>query len=919
MGLPCLFSRVVILAILPFDSLRIPMLTSLIVRTVSYSFRHAWQVIILALFLCLGSAFYLVNHFAINTDVSRLIETNQPWAQRDRALDEAFPQRNAMTLIVVEAPAIELANQAAEELGMHLQQDQAHFSAVNFPEGGEFFARNGLLFLSVPELTDLTHQLGQAKSLLNTLAYDPSLRGLANTLSVTLLVPLQMGQVQLSSMAKLLGRSADVLEQTLQDRPAALSWRNLMLSSDAPADKPAHSLVMVRPVLDFGAIEAGQAAAQRIRTLADDLKLAQRYQATIRLTGATPLADEEFASVQEGAALNGALTFLAVLLILWLALRSGKMVFAVLLTMLIGLIITAAVGLWLVGALNMISIAFAVLFVGLGVDFGIQFGVRYREEHHADEDETTNLKRALSRTARAVAMPLSLAAAATSASFLAFLPTDYRGVSELGQIAGVGILFVAFPLCLTLLPAMIHVLSPSGGPAPPGFAWMAPVDHFFERYRHALLYGTLAVVLLAAPQLRHLHFDADPLHLKDPHAESMATLTALRGSSAIGMDDVNYLAPSLEAAQSTAKRLEQLPQVERTLTLASFIPDQQDIKLERIHTVADDLLPVLNQPSASAASDMARVAALTNAARQLRNAALSHPGPGAAEAQRLAAILRKLAAANAAHRDQAEQALALPLRLALSTLQQALTPQAISLRTLPDSLRQDWLTPDGRALVSISPRAGVGSAANASQQDRRLQDFANAVLQAEPAAIGGPISILASANTIIHAFMEAGAWALLSITLLLWLALRRFSDVLRTLLPLLVSAIVTLELCVLFGISLNFANIIALPLLLGVGVAFKIYYVMAWRNGQTHLLQTSLTQAIMLSAATTATAFGSLWLSHHPGTSSMGQLLALSLLCTLIGAVFFQPVLMGKPRSRHATTSNVTDDSPAPAEPTGSI
>ena len=96
---------------------------------------------------------------------------------------------------------------------------------------------------------------------------------------------------------------------------------------------------------------------------------------------------------------------------------------------------------------------------------------------------------------------------------------------------------------------------------------------------------------------------------------------------------------------------------------------------------------------------------------------------------------------------------------------------------------------------------------------------------------------------------------------------------------------------------LNFANIIALPLLLGVGVAFKIYYIMAWRAGQTNLLQSSLTRAVIWSALTTATAFGSLWLSSHPGTSSMGKLLALSLVCTMAAAVLFQPALMGKPRS----------------------
>jgi predicted RND superfamily exporter protein len=170
------------------------------------------------------------------------------------------------------------------------------------------------------------------------------------------------------------------------------------------------------------------------------------------------------------------------------------------------------------------------------------------------------------------------------------------------------------------------------------------------------------------------------------------------------------------------------------------------------------------------------------------------------------------------------------------------------------------------------------------------------VLAIAPTASGGPIAILKSGDTVVHAFVAAGLWAFLSIAILLWIVLRRFVDVLLTLIPLLLAGVVTLEICVLIGLKLNFANIIALPLLLGVGVAFKIYYIMAWRAGQTGLLQSALTRAVIFSAMTTGTAFGSLWLSSHPGTSSMGKLLALSLVCTLAAAVLFQPVLMGPPR-----------------------
>jgi predicted RND superfamily exporter protein len=217
-----------------------------------------------------------------------------------------------------------------------------------------------------------------------------------------------------------------------------------------------------------------------------------------------------------------------------------------------------------------------------------------------------------------------------------------------------------------------------------------------------------------------------------------------------------------------------------------------------------------------------------------------------------------------------------------------LSAQKVTLDTIPPDLRRQWMLPDGRARVSISPKVDTNN--------DDLRQFARAVTAVAPNAVGGSISILHASRTIIYAFATAGACALGSIFILLWITLRRLSDVLLTLIPLILAGVVTLELCVVLDLPLNYANIIALPLLLGVGVAFKIYYIMAWREGTTNLLQSVLTRAVMFSAATTATAFGSLFFSSHPGTSSMGELLALSLVCTLAAAALFQPILMGKPR-----------------------
>lgn len=857
------------------------MLTALIARIIHASARHAWVVLGVFALLVLLSIAVVVRQFAITTDVTQLMDADAAWARRDAAVTAAFPNRSDSTLAVVRAPAPELAAQAARELAERLRRQPILFRTVSLGAGEDFFRHNGLLYLSVPQVRDLTRRLRDARPLLHALARDPTLRGLANLLSVTLLTPLQTGQLALADMAPLLDKSAVTVEAVLAGRRAALSWQALA----DPGVEPLPALVEVRPVLDFSELLPGAPSSAAIRAAALDLRLQQRYGAGVALTGPIPLSDDEFASLQEGSPLTGALPVLVVLVLLWRALRSGGLVLAVCLTMLGGLALTAALGLLMVAALNLMSVAFAILFVGLGVDFGIQFGMRFREfrRHRA------SARQALLAAGRAIALPLTLAATATAFGFLAFLPTAYRGVAELGQIAGVGILFVALPACLTVLPALIRLLDPPRSRSAPGYPRLAPLDRALQAHRVPVLVATLGLVAAGLPLLWRLEFDFDPLHLKNPGSESMATLAALSRRMDIGLDNVQVLAASLPQAQAMAARLERLPEVASAMTAASLVPADQPPKLAAIGAAAASLLPVLVQPPATAATDRQRVAALRAAAQSLRNAALDHPGAGAQPAMRLSRSLAALARADTAARDRAELALAVPLRLALASLALALQAQPFTVDSLPASLRRNWIAADGRALVDVSPKRLAGT-------ETPLARFTRAVQGVAPDAGGGPISVRHAADLVIDAFVKAALLAVVTITLLLWIAFRRIGDVLLTMVPLLVSSLVTLEACVLLGIRLNFANIIALPLLLGVGVAFKIYYIMAWRAGHQARLADPLTQAIVLSAATTGTAFGSLWLSNHPGTASMGKLLVLSLACTLIGAVFFQPVLLGRPR-----------------------
>jgi hypothetical protein len=641
------------------------------------------------------------------------------------------------------------------------------------------------------------------------------------------------------------------------------------------------------PYLNSGELEPAAKAVAAIREAAIDLKLDQTYHATVRITGPAVIADEELASANEGVVFNGVLTGVIIIAILWLALRSWRLVFAACVTLGVGLAITAAIGLLMYGALNPISIAFAVLFLGLGADFAIQFTVRYRAARHIKGE----LQDALVETVDRVGAPLTLAAGAAAAGFLSFLPTPYEGLAELGTIAGAGML-IAYAVSLTLLPALLWVIHPPAEAHALRLPALAPVDAWLKRHRFWIIGLTAAVILIGLPALARLEFDFDPLHLRPANSESVATVRELAKDPNAAVNAAQVLAGSPQEAAATAKRLATLPEVAQTRTLDSFVPDDQDRKLPLLQRAATALRAALERGEKPAPSDVENVAALRGGAAQLRDIAGDAKGAGADAARRLADDLSKLAAADHAQRAAVSAAFTVPLRPDLAELREGLQAERVTRANLPRELVDNWVSPHGRNRVEIAPKGD-------SNDDATLRRFASAVLAAAPNATGQAISTFEWADTIIWSFEVAAAVALASIAILLWIVLRRFGDVLLTLIPLIAAAILTLEICGLTGFALNYANIIALPVLLGVGVAFKIYYILAWRRGQTDFLQSALTRAVFFSALLTATAFGSLWLSAHPGTSSMGKLLALSLACTLASAVLFQPALMGEPRKQH--------------------
>lgn len=856
-------------------------MTKAIVRIVDFSVRYWRAVLVAGTLLAVAAAVYDAKHFSINTDVENLVSQDLPWHQRQAELAQSFPQKGIS--VVVRAPTAENADMATDRLAQELKANPDLFREVVQADSGEFFENNGLLFGSAADVQKTAGGLTHARRFLQGLAADRSLRGVAGVLG-SAAQAVRSGSLKLEQLAWPLSLTKATLQDVLAGKPAFFSWQELLQGHTLVSDQTRH-FVEVAPSLDFAALQPGRAATDGIKKAAADLKLKQAFGATVSLTGQVPMNDDQFSVIRTSALRDTLTALIGVLVILWLALRSFKLISSVFFSLMVGLVATAALGLLMVGSFNLLSIAFFVLFVGLGVDFGIQLSVRYRTERHENDD----VRYALRSAAQKAGKPLALAAAATALGFFAFLPTNYRGLSELGLIAGCGML-IAFACSIILVPAMLTALNPPGEPEPIGFKRLAGVDGFLQRHRIAVIVGTIVVVLAGTPLLFHLPFDFNPINLQSPDSPSVATYRQLQSEPTTSGNDAEVLAPSLPQADAIATRLASLPEVSRVLTLTNFIPADQDQKIAALRAADRIIGPVLDpRRQMPPPSDQDNVAALRSAADALSKAAAGASGGPADDARAVASQLDQLANAAPELRARAAAAIIPSLNYDLGRLRKSLSPQPISIQSLPSDLVRDWQLPDGRSRVQALPKGDANDV-------EVLRNFAKAVLHAEPSAAGPAISYYESARTVTRAFVEAGILALIAIAILLMIALRRISDVLLTLIPLLLAGAVTLELSVLLGLQLNFANIIALPLLLGVGVAFKIYYIMAWRAGKTGLLQSTLTRAVVFSAMTNAVAFGSMWVSRYPGMSSMGKMMALALLCTMAAAVLFQPVLMGQPR-----------------------
>ena len=850
----------------------------LIVGIVAASRRRAWAVVLGAVLLAAVGLAYTGRHLSIDTDTNTLFASSLPWRQAQIAEAKNFPQFDSLIVAVVRGATPEEARQTARALNVAVGADKADFLDTAYPAGSAFYMRNGLLLLPVPQLAKLLNAIIAAQPFLGQLAADPTARGLFTGLSL-IAQGVQLGGADLTPYNTALSGVAAALRNAADGQPQPLSWQALL--SNTPGQS-APEFVLIHPVLQPGTLQPGGIATAAMVRIAKSLPDVAAGRARVDYTGQIPLSDEQFASLTHGLLVSGVICVMLIALWLFLALRSWRLILPIIATLLLGLCLTISFAAIAIGKINLISVAFAILFIGLAVDFAIQFCVRLRDVRHANPE----LALAIPETARQAGGQIALAATATACGFLAFAPTDFVGVAELGIIAGVG-MFIAFLCTISFLPALLWLFQPRPEHYDVGLPFGRRIDGVLVRHSRAVL---LAFAVLAAAGIFAavtVRFDANPFDTKDPHTMSMRTLSGLLHDPATNPFYADALAPDLPAAKVLAAKLAALPQVEGVIYGGTFVPDDQALKLAMVAQAQTILAPTLQASQISQGHVAVTAQDLRLSMRMARDAIAKAGGklPAGSPLLGIATQMTRLLGQSDAQLLAMNAAITRFLPDELAQLNSSLSPQPITRVSLPPEVARDWFLPDGRVRVEALPNGAV-------QSTPGLRHFAKAVLSVAPDAGGPAISTVATAGTILQAFRQAALLATIAIAVILLIVFRNLRDPLLVLATLVLSALLTALFAKIAGLAINYANIIALPLLLGVGVSFNVYFVMNFRAGMRRFLNSATAHAVLFSALTTGTAFGSLAASHDRGTASMGVLLLLSLLAVLISTFIFLPALL---------------------------
>jgi hypothetical protein len=877
-------------------------LGDLAARMVEASRRRPRIVVVLSLLLTIVSAYLAATRLQVDTDPDLLTSPELPFRQTNAALEEAFPMLQDNLIVLVEATESADARAAAEELADLLRLQPDRYPEVFLPGDDPFFDDNGLFYLERETLDDVAERIDESGELLATLADRQELPTLIAAITHVL-----SGEEGLDGLGedggRILEEVATAVDAFDRGESAAIDWGELLFD-DLDADWDEMQVIFISSDASLATLDPALVVIGQVRAVADQLE--PRPGLKVRLTGDMVVQSEEMSLVLHEVALAGIASLVLVTLILWYALESFRLLMATVLALVAGLFWTAGFAAVAIGHLNVLTVAFAVLYIGLGADFGIHLAMGYLEHKTGERGIST----ALRATGRRVGASLAFCALTTAIGFYAFIPTSYVAVAELGIISGTGV-FLSLFATLTTYVALIAL--GLGGSEKIAKSRLGRIDISLPtfpltrpRLVCALSLLTLAACLLA---IQYTRFDMNPLNVRDPRVDSVQAMKDLLTNEDISAWTIQALVDDIDEASALASRLEASPEINEVYTLRSFLPDDVDERLVRFAQMRKSLSePVeLTEEERGEGRDLVRDLRWTiegyGVALDLDAELRFGEGdddPLVLKAERLREALSGLHAKLPDEDDESgevarklglarlEQDVFGDLREVVDEVLEHLPTAPIGLADLPASLARRYVAPDGRARVEILSSTNL-------HVPGALEAFTDLVYSEHEAAGGAVVATVELGRSIVASLRQALAMAVVAIVGLLLVLWRSLKYALITVAPLLIGGVMTAAFTVVAYVPFNFANVIVLPLILGMGVDGGIHLVHRHRTGlgtASNLLRTATARAVLFSALTTIVSFATLGISHHMGIASLAQLLAAGITFMTLANVIVLPSLL---------------------------
>jgi len=862
--------------------------------------RHPRIVLAVALLLAALSVVYTSQKLEFLTGRDDLMPRHAAFQQDYQAYRAAFGDQEEIA-VVIEGTDPALVSRFSDALYARLSQEKRLFLEVLYPGGMPYFRQNGLLFMSLDELKAMASTLEKAGPVLKDLAAAPSIQTLFSSLT---------GQID----DYLKAPSPDKLQRltfmlgTLDKGFAGFDGKKSALSMDSflsgnSNGKPSalenagrQQVIAIRPLKEADSFVPAEKAIKKIREELNILRQKAEFKGvTAGITGVPVLEYEEMATSMDDMTIASVLSLILTVILLLFAFRGVKNTVAAMVALLIAISIAFGLATLFVGHLNILSMAFAVMLLGLGVEYSIQVVLRHQELLQHDSFET-----ALQESLESNLRPVLLAFTTTALAFLTFLLTDFRGIAELGLIAAMGVL-VCFAATFTVLPAvlvMLHKKQGTKNPRPTTQNSKPGIQKLFAR-PGLIVVATALLALAGTAALTRVPFDFNMLNLQAKGLESVTyAYKLMKSKENSGYFGVSMAKDHDEAIRLT-KRFEALPSVDHVVSLPALIPDQQPEKLaelQRIKQIMSDVKPVAYEENLRV---MELPAVFEGFRERVEKLKLSLETQKLPEAQPIAVFLKtldKFFAGLEKEKDgnaltmlrEMQETMFAPLPEKLKLLQESLQARAVTEADVPQALKQRFVGKDGRLLLQIAPK-------NEIFNEQPLAEFVTQIKSVDPHATGEPVSVYESFKILKLSYLQAFLYALGGVVLILLIAFRSLRSTLLGVTPLAVGLLLMVGGMWLFGLKFNVANIIVMPLLLGVGIDSAIYIISRHLKGEESPVEVATSSAgkgVFLNALTILFSFGALMVARHQGVFSIGAVMSLGMTAIVLAFLVFLPALL---------------------------